>query len=88
MTKASKKTHKYLKWEINLGIYKMFQREPLKVFLKKDFGGNSISIKTHLLFLEKLGLIEQVPVLIKVGNNCVRKDIKGYKLVRDKIDKP
>lgn len=61
-------------------IYKQFTKKPNKVFLRRDFGGYDVDIKLNLL--RRLGLIEVVPAMYKVGNrNCASRNVKGYKLL-------
>lgn len=61
-------------------IYKLFKSEPNKIFLQRDFGTN-YRYKIHLQLLIKLGLIEEVCAVYRLGSKykAVR-SVKGYRL--------
>lgn len=59
-----------------------FQNNPLKVFVKKDFArGNDKNLPSYLFVLEKLRVIEIVPVKYKTGKKyIITRNTKGYRL--------
>jgi len=74
-----------INWRTTIHIFKLFQREPLKVFVKSDFTANN-GTKTHLRLLERLGLIEKIPAKYRVKHGGYR-EIQGYKLRNRTNDK-
>ncbi len=68
-----------------ISAYRQFKRNPLKVFVLKDFpfASSKYSREKYLNTLKRLGLIEEVPTDYAFGHKLgVRRRVKGYKLLK------
>lgn len=64
-----------------MSIFKRMKREPLKVFIAKDFFRSEISKRrVYFNILIALGIIEQVPMIYFCGiHKSIKRNVKGYK---------
>jgi len=68
---------------ILIRIYKQFKRNPLKIFVLKDFFKSmpKYARARYLNTLQALDLIEEVPTIYKYGNKLMTsRTVKGYRL--------
>lgn len=67
-----------------ISAYRRFKRNPLKVFVLKDFPTVTQRYREKYLgTLKILGVIEEVPAIYKCGHKLVtRRTVKGYKLLK------
>lgn len=74
-----KKQNRLMSQLILLRIYRRIMNYPLKVFLIYDFGSE---YKIYLETLIKLGLIEEVKTLVKIGKKNGCRETKGYRMIQ------
>ena len=66
-------------------IYKQFKRNPLKIFVLKDFfqASHKYARARYLNTLKALDLIEEVPTVYNFGRRLqTRRNVKGYRLLK------
>lgn len=83
--KARPKANKMIDRFVLVNIYKIFKKNPLTVFIAKDFGTSSPNKfrEKYLNTLKSFSLIEEVPTVYQCGNKLkVRRTVKGYKLLK------
>lgn len=67
---------------------KIMKKEPMKIWVKKDFRNYFMSMRDYRYFetLEKLGLIEKVNAVYYTGHRrTISHDTMGYRILKEKI---
>jgi len=79
-TKPSPKISKHIDHRLLIRFYKIFKRDPKRIFVRKDFYNNYDTISSHLLVLTKLGLIDAIVVKSYSGRHRTAcRNIAGYR---------
>lgn len=79
-------TKYHIKPILLIRIWNKIKSDPLKVWLKSDFGTGYYSLEKHLHTLVRMDLIEIVPAVYVIRGKLVEgRAVRGYKLLRKAV---